>query len=214
MARPANQAGPREIWHKTGYLDQRSLRTGDVSVAQQYGRWEIRAKTPTGPQTYGSLAAFWLRNSQSGEIDIMEAWDTTSEACATSVSTPRRPPFTPTHRPPAPTPSTHGPTPRSAARRRCGRTSTPTPSSTPLVRGDHRRWRRVDASHSRDASEPVGSALFRHTAAHAPESSRRPISPVLGHPGPFEQAGHAEPGLPDRLRAHVDLRGELTAERL
>ncbi|MDY0907911.1 glycoside hydrolase family 16 protein [Microbacterium sp. CFBP9034] len=62
------------IWHKTGYLDQRQLRTGDVSRGQQYGRWEIRAKTPTGPNTLGSLAAFWLRNSQSGEIDIMEAW--------------------------------------------------------------------------------------------------------------------------------------------
>ncbi|MFE5407672.1 family 16 glycosylhydrolase [Microbacterium sp. NPDC056569] len=67
-------AGPKEIWHKTGYLDQRSLRSGDVSRGQQYGRWEIRAKVPTGPNTFGALAAFWLRNSNSGEIDIMEAW--------------------------------------------------------------------------------------------------------------------------------------------
>lgn len=74
VVRPSSQTGPRDLWHKTGYLDQRHLRSGDVSIGQQYGRWEIRAKTPTGPQTYGSLAAFWLRNSQSGEIDIMEAW--------------------------------------------------------------------------------------------------------------------------------------------
>jgi hypothetical protein len=67
-------AGPTQIWHKTGYLDQRSLRSGDVSRGQQYGRWEIRAKVPTGPNTLGALAAFWLRNSNSGEIDIMEAW--------------------------------------------------------------------------------------------------------------------------------------------
>ncbi|MDW4573613.1 glycoside hydrolase family 16 protein [Microbacterium sp. M3] len=67
-------AGPAQIWHRTGYLDQRSLRSGDVSRSQQYGRWEIRAKVPTGPNTLGALAAFWLRNSQSGEIDIMEAW--------------------------------------------------------------------------------------------------------------------------------------------
>lgn len=74
VIRPAGQAGPTEIWHKTGYMDQRSLQSGDMSYSQQYGRWEIRAKTPTGPKTYGALAAFWLRNSQSGEIDIMEAW--------------------------------------------------------------------------------------------------------------------------------------------
>jgi len=74
VSRPADQPGPRELWHKTGYLDQRELQTGDVSKAQRYGRWEIRAKVPTGPQTLGSLAAFWLRNDQSGEIDIMEAW--------------------------------------------------------------------------------------------------------------------------------------------
>lgn len=74
VVRPSNQTGPRELWHKTGYLDQRKLQSDDVSMAQQYGRWEIRAKTPSGPNTFGSLAAFWLRNSQSGEIDIMEAW--------------------------------------------------------------------------------------------------------------------------------------------
>ncbi|UYO96660.1 glycoside hydrolase family 16 protein [Microbacterium sp. M28] len=72
--RPAAQSGPTDLWHTTGYLDQRRLQTGDVAMSQRYGRWEIRAKTPTGENSRGSLAAFWLRNSQSGEIDIMEAW--------------------------------------------------------------------------------------------------------------------------------------------
>ncbi|WP_460802418.1 glycoside hydrolase family 16 protein [Microbacterium sp. GXF6406] len=72
--RPASQSGPADLWHKTGYLDQRGLEDGDVAKSQSYGRWEIRAKTPTGDNTRGSLAAFWLRNEQSGEIDIMEAW--------------------------------------------------------------------------------------------------------------------------------------------
>ncbi|MCW2955877.1 MAG: hypothetical protein JWO69_746 [Thermoleophilia bacterium] len=72
--RPAGRAGIPVITHKTGYLDHRNLGTGNVSYAQRWGRWEIRAKTPTGPKTLGSLAAFWLRNSNSGEIDIMEAW--------------------------------------------------------------------------------------------------------------------------------------------
>lgn len=74
IQRPAGAAGAPVLTHKTGYIDQRVLKSGDMSYAQQYGRWEIRAKTPTGPKTYGSLAAFWLRNSNSGEIDIMEAW--------------------------------------------------------------------------------------------------------------------------------------------
>lgn len=72
--RPSDQRGPTDLTHTTGYLDQRDLGSGDVSMSQKYGRWEIRAKTPTGPNTRGALAAFWLRNSQSGEIDIMEAW--------------------------------------------------------------------------------------------------------------------------------------------
>ncbi|RKN67458.1 glycosyl hydrolase family protein [Microbacterium sp. CGR2] len=74
VIRPSSQAGPRELWHKTGYLDQRNLGAGDVNIGQAYGRWEIRAKTPSGPNTFGALSAFWLRNNQSGEIDIMEAW--------------------------------------------------------------------------------------------------------------------------------------------
>jgi hypothetical protein len=74
VERPADQSGPPELWHKTAYLDQRILNDGDVSYGQRYGRWEIRAKVPTGPKTLGSLAAFWLRNSELGEIDVMEAW--------------------------------------------------------------------------------------------------------------------------------------------
>jgi hypothetical protein len=74
VIRPAGQAGPTELWHKTGYMDQRAQKAGNMSYEQRYGRWEIRAKVPTGPKTYGSLAAFWLRNSNSGEIDIMESW--------------------------------------------------------------------------------------------------------------------------------------------
>ncbi|WP_396278349.1 SH3 domain-containing protein [Glutamicibacter creatinolyticus] len=59
----------------TGYMDMRKLREGDADYAQRYGRWEIRAKVPTKAGTSnGVLAAFWLRNSNSGEIDIMESW--------------------------------------------------------------------------------------------------------------------------------------------
>ncbi len=72
--RGAGQGSTSALWHKTGYMDQRVLRPGDTSYSQRFGRWEMRAKVPTGPNTYGALAAFWLRNSQSGEIDIMEAW--------------------------------------------------------------------------------------------------------------------------------------------
>jgi hypothetical protein len=80
LARPVSHAGVSTLTHKTGYMDQRSLGSDDMSYSQQYGRWEIRAKTPTGPHTYGSLAAFWLRNGQSGEIDIMEAWGYNEQA--------------------------------------------------------------------------------------------------------------------------------------
>ncbi|PJJ72249.1 glycosyl hydrolase family 16 [Diaminobutyricimonas aerilata] len=65
---------PDVVTHKTGYMDQRTLNAGDVSRTQRWGRWEMRAQVPVGPKTYGALAAFWLRNSKSGEIDIMEAW--------------------------------------------------------------------------------------------------------------------------------------------
>lgn len=73
--RPASATGVTILTHTTGYLDQRALRAGDKTYSQTYGRWEIRTKTPTGPNTRGSLAAFWLRpNDRPGEIDIMEAW--------------------------------------------------------------------------------------------------------------------------------------------
>ncbi|MGH7218659.1 MAG: glycoside hydrolase family 16 protein, partial [Candidatus Microsaccharimonas sp.] len=72
--KPSNPGNVPVVTHKTGYIDTRSINASDVSYAQQYGRWEIRAKMPTGPQTYGALSAFWLRNSLSGEIDIVEAW--------------------------------------------------------------------------------------------------------------------------------------------
>lgn len=71
--RPQGQSGP-QLTHKTGYIDQRSLKAGDVNFTQHYGRWEIRAKMPTGPNTLGALSAFWLRSSVPGEIDIVEAW--------------------------------------------------------------------------------------------------------------------------------------------
>ena len=75
QSRPPSRTGVSILTHKTGYLDHRRLRTNDiVPYEQSYGRWEMRAKVPTGPRTLGSLAAFWLRNSQSGEIDIMESW--------------------------------------------------------------------------------------------------------------------------------------------
>lgn len=66
-------------WHDTGYLDHRIGNGGtsasETIYSQRYGRWEICATTPTGPNTLGTLAAFWLRcNSHPGEIDIMEAW--------------------------------------------------------------------------------------------------------------------------------------------
>lgn len=60
---------------RTGYMDMRKLRDGDAGYAQRFGRWEIRAKVPTkAGSSNGVLAAFWLRNSNSGEIDIMESW--------------------------------------------------------------------------------------------------------------------------------------------
>ena len=74
QSRSASATGVTNLTHTTGYIDTRALKAGDVSFAQQYGRWEIRCQTPTGPNTRGALPAFWLRNSQTGEIDILEAW--------------------------------------------------------------------------------------------------------------------------------------------
>ena len=74
QARSTSATGVNILTHKTGYIDQRKIQTGNVYRGQRWGRWEIRAKTPTGTNTLGALAAFWLRNANSGEIDIMEAW--------------------------------------------------------------------------------------------------------------------------------------------
>jgi hypothetical protein len=73
ISRP-HASWPDLVTHKTGYIDQRLKHPGDVTRTQRWGRWEMRAQVPTGPRSYGALAAFWLRNSKSGEIDIMEAW--------------------------------------------------------------------------------------------------------------------------------------------
>lgn len=73
-------AGPQgTITHYTGYVDTRNLSDAanptPKHFSQQYGRWEIRCKVPTGANTRGALAAFWLRcDSTPGEIDIMESW--------------------------------------------------------------------------------------------------------------------------------------------
>jgi beta-glucanase (GH16 family) len=74
LTRTESATGVKILTHKTGYIDQRALKSGDVSRGQQFGRWEIRCKTPTGSNTLGALAAFWLRNNNKGEIDMMEAW--------------------------------------------------------------------------------------------------------------------------------------------
>lgn len=68
--------GPRGFFtHNTGYIDTRKIAATDKHFSQEYGRWEIRCKVPTGENTRGALAAFWLRNDdKTGEIDIMEAW--------------------------------------------------------------------------------------------------------------------------------------------
>ncbi|MDR6907453.1 beta-glucanase (GH16 family) [Agromyces sp. 3263] len=56
----------------SAYMDQGNGKPDIYS--QRFGRWEIRAKMPTGKYTLGTLAGFWLRNDNSGEIDIVEAW--------------------------------------------------------------------------------------------------------------------------------------------
>lgn len=72
------------VTHYTGYVDTRNLADSanpdPVHFSQQWGRWEVRCQTPTGSNTLGALAAFWLRNdpiggqSYLGEIDILESW--------------------------------------------------------------------------------------------------------------------------------------------
>lgn len=74
QSRTKSATGVTTLTHTTGYLDTQVLKAGNKSFAQRWGRWEIRCKTPTGPNTRGALSAFWLRNGQTGEIDIVEAW--------------------------------------------------------------------------------------------------------------------------------------------
>lgn len=46
----------------------------------RYGRFEFRAKLPTIPNlSRGIWPAFWMRNGNLGEIDIMEAWGNPSD---------------------------------------------------------------------------------------------------------------------------------------
>lgn len=72
---PHTYPGKPDVVMKTGYLDHRLINPSDVTESRTYGRWEIRCKVPTGPKTYGALAAFWLRQQgRSGELDIMESW--------------------------------------------------------------------------------------------------------------------------------------------
>lgn len=69
MPDPVIKGDGRERYWTTGYLDS----IGHHEA--QYGRWEIRAKVPTlEGETRGVWPAFWLRNADEGEIDIMEAW--------------------------------------------------------------------------------------------------------------------------------------------
>lgn len=73
-ATPKNEGPQGILTHDTGYLDHRKA-GGGFHFSQEFGRWEARVKTPTGLDTRGTLAAFWLRaDSKPGEIDIMEAW--------------------------------------------------------------------------------------------------------------------------------------------
>lgn len=74
QTRTKSATGVTILTHRTGYLDTRVLKPGNVEFAIPYGRWEARIKTPTGPNTLGALAAFWLRSIRTGETDIIEAW--------------------------------------------------------------------------------------------------------------------------------------------
>lgn len=63
------QSGGQTRWWQTGYLDTINKHTA------QYGRWEFRAKLPTtAGNSRGLWPAFWLRNGNVGEIDILESW--------------------------------------------------------------------------------------------------------------------------------------------
>lgn len=66
---PVTTGDGRERWWDTAYLDTIG------KLEERYGRWEMRAKIPTtAGDSQGVWPAFWLRNGDSGEIDIMESW--------------------------------------------------------------------------------------------------------------------------------------------
>lgn len=62
-------SGDKERWWDTAALDANGkFNTG-------FGRWEMRGKVTSAPNSTGMWSAFWLRNPpDSGEIDIMESW--------------------------------------------------------------------------------------------------------------------------------------------
>lgn len=65
---PINASGRIRNWD-TAYLDTMG------KFEQTFGRWEMRAKLPTLAEvSQGVWPAFWLRNGDVGEIDIMESW--------------------------------------------------------------------------------------------------------------------------------------------
>lgn len=70
---------PTYRWMDTSYMDHRIGNDGadasETIYSQQYGRWEIKWRTPTGPDSLGYHCAFWLRNNEHpGEIDLTECW--------------------------------------------------------------------------------------------------------------------------------------------
>lgn len=62
-------ASSKTRWWDTAYM------TTLGKFEQTYGRWEMRAQIPTNAGiSQGVWPAFWLRNGDVGEIDIMESW--------------------------------------------------------------------------------------------------------------------------------------------
>lgn len=72
-------------WHDEAYADhRRTSSSGSPIYEQRWGIWQITCQTPNGDNTQGSLAAFWGRHRNpgdlpaghgaSGEWDFMEAW--------------------------------------------------------------------------------------------------------------------------------------------
>ena len=188
------------ITHKTGYMDQRKLQSDDMSYSQQYGRWEIRAKTPTGPKTFGRWPRSGSATARSGEIDIMEAWGFDEKAA------PRRSAHR--HRDDhgagadvraRATRSTTGPTPTSRAPPLpCGMNfHTYAFEFTPTYAARSRRRQAAHPSDAGHAPEPVEAGpLLGSPPARATEPARRPFGDVLGPARPEQQVVDAAAGLP------------------